>query len=200
MAPKVPLDWEMLGTVFEGQNAILKDIKQEAGLSIPSIYQYSCISGLISCLCALTDTPDRILLFNNIATFLYNKYHLAQEEPASKRRRVDVATISHPNGHASAPLAAKGAASTSGVSSLNAGSGAGDAASEDVLLEIKDISLSAPQRKKYDLCFTKNFLYARASGTSAPAQGIVYPWKDIGMDQNPLSIPKSPLRSNLSNG
>ncbi|KAM7196857.1 hypothetical protein V8F20_006824 [Naviculisporaceae sp. PSN 640] len=154
MAPKVPLDWEMLGTVFEGQNNILKDIKQEA------------------------DTPERIVLFNNIATFLYNKYHLAQEEPASKRRRVDVATVSQPNGHASAPLASNGA-SASAASSLNSGSGPSDAASEDVLVEIKDISLSAPQRKKYDLCFTKNFLYARASGTSAPAQGILYPWKDI---------------------
>jgi hypothetical protein len=39
--------------------------------------------------------------------------------------------------------------------------------------------VSVPQRKKYDLCFTKNFLYARVSGTSAPVQGIVYPWRDI---------------------
>jgi hypothetical protein len=48
------------------------------------------------------------------------------------------------------------------------------------LLEIKDISVSVPQRKKYDLCFTKNFLYARLGGSGGPVQGIVYAWKDIG--------------------
>lgn len=41
--------------------------------------------------------------------------------------------------------------------------------------------MSAPQRKKYDLCFTKRFIYARAPGTSAPVQGIIYPWKDVGL-------------------
>jgi hypothetical protein len=49
-----------------------------------------------------------------------------------------------------------------------------------VLLEIKDILVVVPQRKKYDLCFTQNFLYARASGTSGPVAGIEYPLKDIG--------------------
>ena len=58
--------------------------------------------------------------------------------------------------------------------------GAEAAAAEQVLVEIKDVSLSIPQRKKYDLCFTKNYLYARASGSSAPVEGIVYPWREIG--------------------
>lgn len=54
------------------------------------------------------------------------------------------------------------------------------AAAEPVLLEVKDISVAAPQRKRYDLCFTKNFLYARASGGSAPVPGVIYQWRDIG--------------------
>ncbi len=54
-------------------------------------------------------------------------------------------------------------------------------AAETVLLEIKDISVSIPQRKKFDLCFTKHYLYARASGTMSPVPGIVYAWKDIGV-------------------
>jgi hypothetical protein len=54
------------------------------------------------------------------------------------------------------------------------------AAADPVFLEIKDISVTAPQRKKYDLCFTKNFLYARAPGTSVPVQGIIYPWETLG--------------------
>ncbi|SPQ24159.1 c434fe49-a636-4d68-9e85-faa3624e0c71 [Thermothielavioides terrestris] len=57
---------------------------------------------------------------------------------------------------------------------------AADAAAADpILLEVKDISVTAPQRKKYDLCFTKNFLYARAPGSFLPVQGVVYPWGDI---------------------
>ncbi len=66
------------------------------------------------------------------------------------------------------------------ASSQTAALSADAAVADPVLLEVKDISVTAPQRKKYDLCFTKNFLYARASGTSAPVQGVVYPWKDIG--------------------
>jgi len=48
-----------------------------------------------------------------------------------------------------------------------------------VLLEIKDISVSVPQRKKFELCFTMEHLYARVSGTTAPVAGIVYAWRDI---------------------
>ncbi len=34
------------------------------------------------------------------------------------------------------------------------------------LLEIKEISFSMPQRKKYDQCFTKNYQYVRAPKTT----------------------------------
>ncbi len=123
----------------------------------------------------LLDTPARTTLFNNIASFVHGKLASldGQEEPASKRRRVDIAqpsaqseTRPQQNGH--------GDGSQSGLLSANA------AAADPVLLEVKEISVTAPQRKKYDLCFTKHFLYARASGTSVPAQGLVYPWKDFG--------------------
>ena len=49
-----------------------------------------------------------------------------------------------------------------------------------MLLEVKEISVSVPQRKKFELCFTPRHLYARAPGTTAPAAGIVYAWEDIG--------------------
>ena len=115
------------------------------------------------------DTPARTTLFNDIASFVHGRLASvdAQDEPASKRRRVDIAQPSaQPNGH------------TRG--SQTAALSADVAVADPVLLEVKDISVTAPQRKKYDLCFTKNFLYARASGTSVPVQGVVYPWKDIG--------------------
>lgn len=104
-------------------------------------------------------------LFNEIASFVYDRLPPSsadhdQEQPAAKRRRVEVA-----NSHASSqqPL-----------------DGADAAAADPVLLEIKDISLTVPQRKKYDLCFTRRFLYARAAGSAVPVQGVVYAWRDIG--------------------
>lgn len=61
------------------------------------------------------------------------------------------------------------------------------AADEVVLLEVKEVSVSIPQRKKYDLCFTKNYLYTKIVGTTAPVQGMVYDWNDIGPHTHPLS-------------
>jgi hypothetical protein len=123
------------------------------------------------------DTPARTTLFNDIASFLYDWLGSAdvQDGPASKRRRIDTAqlpTHTQPNGHAQGRVPPAG--------SQTAALSADAAVADPVLLEVKDISVTAPQRKKYDLCFTKNFLYARASGSSVPVQGIVYPWKDIG--------------------
>ncbi|POR37264.1 Histone chaperone [Tolypocladium paradoxum] len=102
------------------------------------------------------DSPGRIALFNEIAGHVYDQLH-DSGEPAQKRRRVDAA----PANGAAAP------------------SGSGNAADETVLLEVKEISVSAPQRKKFELCHTQNFLYARAPGTAAPVPGITYAWRDI---------------------
>lgn len=134
------LDDERLGLVFQSRPDILAGIHQAA------------------------DTPARISLFNEIASFVYERI-ASDDEPSSKRRRVEVARPA--NG-----------ATTNGKT---AGDNGADAASDPVLLEIKDISLTVPVRKKYDLVFTENFLYARASGTTVPVPGIVYPWKDFGM-------------------
>lgn len=104
------------------------------------------------------DSPARIALFNQITGHVYRQLHGDSDELAHKRRRVDVA---QPNGVAD-PL------------------GPGNAADDPVALEIKEISLSSPQRKKLEVCFTANFLYARAPGTVAPIPGIAYAWRDIG--------------------
>lgn len=60
------------------------------------------------------------------------------------------------------------------------------AADEVVLLEVKEISVLIPQRKKYDLCFTKNYLYTKVIGTTQPVQGMVYDWSDIGAHSHHL--------------
>ena len=115
------------------------------------------------------DTPARITLFNNIANFVAERLGQNSDEPASKRRRVDIVSSSSSKQQANGSPQANGSSSLAG------------AETEQVLLEVKDISVAAPVRKKYDLCFTKNFFYARASGTTAPVQGVVYPWREIGM-------------------
>lgn len=97
-------------------------------------------------------------LFNNIASFVHDQLH-TNAEPAAKRRRVD----DGPAANGAAPRA----------------NGA-DPSTEEVLLEVKEISVSAPQRKKFELCFTERHLYARAPGASGPAPGVVYAWEDIG--------------------
>lgn len=123
------------------------------------------------------DNSFSINLFNNIAAHIHNQLSSSASEdgPTAKRRRVDIAPSS--NGFTSSP---------NGASSSQIGASVEAAAADPVLLEIKDISVSVPQRKKYDLCFTKNFLYARATGTSAPVQGIIYPWRSIGLSFPPL--------------
>ncbi|KAK1585800.1 uncharacterized protein LY79DRAFT_260621 [Colletotrichum navitas] len=114
------------------------------------------------------DTPARIALFNNIANFVHEQIN--GPEPASKRRRVD-----------EGPTNGFKATNKNGTTPNTApkSTGTGNAADEEVLLEIKDISVSVPQRKKYDFCFTANHLYARAPNTTAPVEGIIYAWEDI---------------------
>ncbi|KAG6023711.1 hypothetical protein E4U19_004186 [Claviceps sp. Clav32 group G5] len=95
------------------------------------------------------DSPGRVALFNEIAHYIYDQIHL-NDAPASKRRKVD------------APKPASG--------------NAGD---EPVLLRVNEISVSIPVRKKLELCFTENYIYAQAPGTLGTLTS--YSWQDIGM-------------------
>ncbi|KAH7312731.1 hypothetical protein B0I35DRAFT_481163 [Stachybotrys elegans] len=99
------------------------------------------------------DSPSSIALFNEITSHVSS---LSREngEPAHKKRRVDVDV-------ANGPLVES------------------NAADEPVLLLVKEISVSVPQRKKFELCFTANHLYARAPGTTAPIPAITYSWRQI---------------------
>ncbi|KAF2970333.1 hypothetical protein GQX73_g3210 [Xylaria multiplex] len=135
------LDSQKLNLVFQSRPDIVDGIRQAA------------------------DSPSRIKLFNNIVGFVHEQLnHVQSEEPALKRRRVDIE--SSRNGQSS---------SSNGATA----SSADDVSKEDILLEIKDISVSIPQRKKFDLCFTAGHLYARAPGTKSPMPGITFSWKSI---------------------
>lgn len=112
-------------------------------------------------------------LFNNIVDFVHDQLNNDPQssEPARKRQRVDVAVdvdVAPPR---------NGQPSSNGASM----SSPDDVLREDALLEIKDISVSIPQRKKLDLCFTAKHLYARAPGTIIPIPSMIFPWKSIGM-------------------
>ncbi|KXJ96639.1 hypothetical protein Micbo1qcDRAFT_191339 [Microdochium bolleyi] len=115
------------------------------------------------------DSDSRIQLFNSIASFVQdNQANPASTapsgpEPSLKRRRVDIEPSQ--NGTSSGTPADVPSAQ--------------DVATESTLLEVKDISISIPQRKKLDLCFTKQHIYARASGTAVPLAGAIFPWKNI---------------------
>jgi hypothetical protein len=97
-------------------------------------------------------------------------------EPATKKRRLDEDLTSRP--------AANG---TNGHAVPNASSAPATSA-DLVLLEIKDISVVIPQRKKYTLCFTESHLYARLPTSKEPAPGISFAWSDIGKGKLILTI------------
>ncbi|XDG03468.1 hypothetical protein ABKA04_003083 [Annulohypoxylon sp. FPYF3050] len=109
------------------------------------------------------DSPARVQLFNKIATFVYEQIGDQPSTSSSlKRRRVDIESSQNGNAQdVAAPTTVE------------------DVASENILLEIKDISVSIPQRKKFELCFTPKHLFARIPGTTAPVPSIVYAWKNI---------------------
>ena len=112
--------------------------------------------------------PQYIELFNQISLHVCSLVALSSSEPASKKRRLDEELTNRPasngtNGHTKS---AAGAVAANGT--------------DPVLLELKDISLVIPQRKKYTLCFTSSHLYARLPDYKEPVAGISYAWSDIG--------------------
>lgn len=54
-------------------------------------------------------------------------------------------------------------------------------ADDEVLLEIKDISMAIPQRKKFTFCFTSSHIYARLPTSKEPVPGTSFAWQDIGI-------------------
>ncbi|KAI3396852.1 hypothetical protein diail_11624 [Diaporthe ilicicola] len=163
------LDNERLSLVFGTRPDILEGIKQAA------------------------DTPERITLFNSIASFVSELNQDPSGEPSAKRKRVegnDGAIVE--NGTTSEhgmlpPPTQKAVTGAQQTPAVGAGAGADSllidmanaAAKEVILLEVKEVSVSIPQRKKYDLCFTKNYLYTKQVGTTTPVQGMVYDWSQI---------------------
>jgi len=151
------LDSRGLEAVFSSRPDIISRIRQEAGKlqDAPCIFPPPPADH--------PDTPARIDLFNDI-TALFADKALSTQEPFSKRRRFD----------GSSSLAAS--TTTTGLPDTTDQPLHVTAGNELILLEIRDISVAMPQRKKFDLCFTHGHLYARVPGTTTPVPGMVYRW------------------------
>ncbi|TVY20199.1 Histone chaperone [Lachnellula arida] len=102
-----------------------------------------------------------IELFNQISLHITSLAVPSSSEPASKKRKLDDGPPNNTNGHAK---------------TANSAAASGN---DPVLLEVKEISVVIPQRKKYTLCFTASHIYARLPDSSEPVAGISFAWKDI---------------------
>ncbi|ROV92202.1 hypothetical protein VMCG_09298 [Cytospora schulzeri] len=200
------LDNERLGLVFATRPDIIEGIQKAAGMAM------NICGNLVTASSAaeneeLTYTPEHITLFNSIASFVSEQLQQQQQqpplhdppsaEPSAKRRRIDgsedgAALVENgtKSEHGMLPPPTQSAttgtqqAPASGADSLLIDM-ANAAAKEVILLEVKEVSVSIPQRKKYDLCFTKNYLYTKQVGTTTPVQGMVYDWSQIGREVKP---------------
>ncbi|CAL3965050.1 unnamed protein product [Diplocarpon coronariae] len=120
---------------------------------------------------ASTAGPHYIELFNQISRHVCSVVSREISEPASKKRRMDERGLvarpasSGTNGY----IASKDAENLAFVAS----------ADEPVLLEVKEISVVIPQRKKYTLCLTSQHLYARLPDSREPVPGISIAWSEI---------------------
>ncbi|KAH8596438.1 hypothetical protein B0O99DRAFT_685960 [Bisporella sp. PMI_857] len=112
--------------------------------------------------------PAYIELFNQIS--LHINSLISSSSPTnltSKKRRLDEEVPSRPATNI-----------TNGYPQTNGSSGPASG-SDPILLEVKDISVVIPQRKKYSLCFTSSHLYTRLPQSEEPVSGMRFAWKDI---------------------
>lgn len=160
------LNAQRIDAVFQSRPDIIARISQAAGIYHP-YHTPKARTGDSTTITALRrskkltnctlDSPARIALFNEIADHVFERLQ-EHGEPAQKKRKVGAETSGSPSSQAALS----------------------NAADEAVLVSIAEISVSVPQRKKLEICFTSNHLYARAPGTTAPLQGVSYAWRDIG--------------------
>lgn len=112
-------------------------------------------------------SPPYIELFNTISKHVCTVLQSHASEPPTKKRRLDEDIAVRP-------------ASTNGTSNHTEKS-APASADDTVFLEVKDISMVIPQRKKYTMCFTASHIYARLPDSKEPVSGTSFAWADIGM-------------------
>lgn len=160
------LECQKLGLVFQSRPDIIERIKNAAGENANVYFSLSAPPPKKSIrrrwLILFLDSPARVALFNEIVNHVYDQIQV-NGEPALKRRKAD---------------APQPTIKVNGAHQISLGPE--HAGGEPVLLHVKEISVSVPQRKKFELCFTQSFIYARAPGTTAPIPQICYAWQDIG--------------------
>jgi hypothetical protein len=115
-------------------------------------------------------SPAWAELFNEISAFIVNlrrELEPPASDPASKKRKLeDGLPIQPKNGISDTQPPAKVA---NGF----------DHANDESLLQVKEISMVVPLRKKFTIEFTKNHIQARDPKTDELVPGTTYPWKNI---------------------
>jgi hypothetical protein len=92
-----------------------------------------------------------------------------ESDSQSKKRKLDHGVPIHTKGGV-----AKTAAATNPTTNTNEGD------SEEAFLQIKEVSMVVPHRKKFTIEFTESYIQARDPKTNELVSGTSYAWKDIG--------------------
>lgn len=89
-------------------------------------------------------------------------------DPASKKRKLGDGLPIQPKNEA-----------TDAHAALKKSTNAIDPTNDEALLQVKEISMVVPLRKKFTIEFTPNYIQARDPKTNELVPGTTYPWKDI---------------------
>lgn len=110
-------------------------------------------------------------LFNEISSYivkLRQELEPSASDPATKKRKLGEGLPIQPK---------KEAVDAEPIAKIANGL---DHANDEPLLQVKEISMVVPLRKKFTIEFTKNHIQARDPKTDDVVPGTTYSWKDIG--------------------
>lgn len=109
-------------------------------------------------------------LFNEISSYIVNlrrELEPSASDPATKKRKLGEGLPIQPK---------KEATDTQPIAEIANGL---DHENDESLLQVKEISMVVPLRKKFTIEFTKNHIQARDPKTDEVVPGTTYSWKDI---------------------
>jgi hypothetical protein len=177
------LDLQRLEHAFQGRPDLIGAIKQAAGMFQRRQF-LSGFSHIVSRIklptlslvpipmtwthASRTAAPNWIELFNEITRYVADLRNSTPLEPASKRRKIEDTAL---------PI--NTIAIVTNGSNRPAATPPSVLVDENVLLQIKDISVVIPQRKKYTLELTPSHIRTRHPDSKELISGISYAWKEI---------------------
>ncbi|KFZ03115.1 hypothetical protein V502_11210 [Pseudogymnoascus sp. VKM F-4520 (FW-2644)] len=125
---------------------------------------------IVGAIQAAATAPAWAELFNEISSYVVNlrrELEPSASDPATKKRKLEDGLPIQPK---------KEASDTQPLAKIANGF---DHANDEALLQVKEISMVVPLRKKFTIEFTENHIQARDPKTDELVPGTTYPWKDI---------------------